>query len=115
TGLFYLERDLRDRHPDLHLVCVVGDITDPLGVVRVFRDYRPSRVFHAAAYKHVAMMELNVREALRNNVLGTRLVAEAAAHYGCEKFVLVSSDKAVRPTSVMGATKRLSELVILEI
>jgi FlaA1/EpsC-like NDP-sugar epimerase len=115
TGLFYLERDLRERHPDLHLVCVVGDIADPLGVVRVFRDFRPSRVFHAAAYKHVAMMELNVREALRNNVLGTRLVAEAAVHYGCEKFVLVSSDKAVRPTSVMGATKRLSELVILEI
>jgi FlaA1/EpsC-like NDP-sugar epimerase len=96
-------------------VCVVGDITDALGVLRVFREYRPSRVFHAAAYKHVAMMELNVREALRNNVLGTRLVAEAAVRFGSEKFVLVSSDKAVRPTSVMGATKRLSELVILEI
>jgi FlaA1/EpsC-like NDP-sugar epimerase len=115
TGLFYLERDLRERHPDLHLVCVVGDITDALGVLRVFREYVPSRVFHAAAYKHVAMMELNLREALRNNVLGTRLVAEAAVRFGSEKFVLVSSDKAVRPTSVMGATKRLSELVILEI
>jgi FlaA1/EpsC-like NDP-sugar epimerase len=115
TGLYYLERELRDRHPDLHLVCVVGDITDGIGVSRVYSEYLPSRVFHAAAYKHVPMMELNVREALRNNVLGTRLVAEAAARYGAQKFVLVSSDKAVRPSSVMGATKRLSELVLLEL
>jgi FlaA1/EpsC-like NDP-sugar epimerase len=115
TDLYYLELELRERHPELHLVCAVGDITDRLGVQRVFRDHLPSRVFHAAAYKHVPMMELNVREALRNNVLGTRIVAESAAGYGAEKFVLVSSDKAVRPTSVMGATKRLSELVLLEL
>jgi FlaA1/EpsC-like NDP-sugar epimerase len=115
TGLYYLERELRDRHADLHLVCIVGDITDEVGVSRLYEEHLPSRVFHAAAYKHVPMMELNVREALRNNVLGTRLVAEAAAHYGAQKFVLVSSDKAVRPSSVMGATKRLSELVLLEL
>ncbi|MGH7505754.1 MAG: polysaccharide biosynthesis protein, partial [Longimicrobiales bacterium] len=115
TGLYYLELELRERHRDLHLVCVVGDITDGVALSRVFRDHVPSRVYHAAAYKHVPMMELNVREALRNNVLGTRRVAEAAGRFAAEKLVLVSSDKAVRPTSVMGASKRLSELVILEL
>ncbi|HSL70769.1 MAG TPA: nucleoside-diphosphate sugar epimerase/dehydratase [Longimicrobiales bacterium] len=115
TQLFYLNLELHERHPDLTLVPIVGDITDPVAVEHAFRHHHPDRVFHAAAYKHVTMMETNVREAIRNNVLGTRTVATIAGAYGAEKFVLVSTDKAVRPCSVMGATKRLSELVVLEL
>ncbi len=115
TPLFFLERELRDRFCDLSIVAVVADITDPVAVESVFRENLPSRVFHAAAYKHVPMMQRNLREALRNNTLGTWYVADAAGRYGSAKFVLVSTDKAVRPTTVMGATKRLAEMVVLEI
>ncbi|HEX8362169.1 MAG TPA: nucleoside-diphosphate sugar epimerase/dehydratase [Longimicrobium sp.] len=115
TALFYLERELCDLHPDLHLAAVVGDIVDRGGVERVFRTYAPERVFHAAAYKHVPMMQANAREAVRNNVIGTWRVAEAAGRHGAEKFVLVSTDKAVRPVNVMGATKRLAEMTVLEL
>jgi FlaA1/EpsC-like NDP-sugar epimerase len=115
TGLFYLERELCEAHPDLHLVAMVGDIVDRGGVERVFRTYAPERVFHAAAYKHVPMMQANAREAVRNNVVGTWRVAEAAGRHGAEKFVLVSTDKAVRPVNVMGATKRLAEMTVLEL
>jgi FlaA1/EpsC-like NDP-sugar epimerase len=115
TDLYYIELDLRGRHPDLQIVPLVGDITEAVGVERVFRLYDPERVFHAAAYKHVPMMECNAREAVRNNVIGTWRVAEAAGRFGSEKFVLVSTDKAVRPTNVMGATKRLAELTVLEL
>lgn len=115
TSLFYLELDLRDRFPDLHIVPVVGDVVDEVVVARVFETYRPDRVFHAAAYKHVPLMEANVREAIRNNVIGTWCVAEVAGLHGAEKFVLVSTDKAVRPVSVMGATKRLAEIVVLDL
>lgn len=115
TALFYLELELRDRHPDLCLVPIVGDITDAGAVERVFGTYRPDRVFHAAAYKHVPMMEANPREAIRNNVIGTWRVADAAGRFGSEKFILVSTDKAVRPANVMGATKRLAELIVLEL
>lgn len=115
TDLYYLELDLRTRHPDLQIVPIIGDIAEAAGVERVFRLYEPERVFHAAAYKHVPMMECNPREAVRNNVIGTWRVAEAAGRNGAEKFVLVSTDKAVRPTNVMGATKRLAELTVLEL
>lgn len=113
TDLFYLELELRERHPDLKLVPVVADVVDEGSVERVFRKYAPSRIYHAAAYKHVPMMEANPHEAVRNNVIGTWRVAEAAGRHCAEKFVLVSTDKAVRPTSVMGATKRLAEALIL--
>jgi FlaA1/EpsC-like NDP-sugar epimerase len=113
TDLFYLELDLSREHPELELVAVVGDIVDEAAVKQVFATHQPDRVFHAAAYKHVPLMETNPEQAIRNNVLGTRLVAEEAGQQGCEKFVLVSTDKAVRPQSVMGATKRLAELVVL--
>ena len=115
TELFYLELELRERHPDLRMVPVIGDIVDVGGVERVFQQYRPDRVFHAAAYKHVPMMEANCREAVRNNVVGTWRVAEASGRYGIEKFVLVSTDKAVRPANVMGATKRIAEMIVLEL
>jgi FlaA1/EpsC-like NDP-sugar epimerase len=113
TDLFYLEQDLLREHPELDLVPVIGDIVDDAAVKHVFAAYRPDWVFHAAAYKHVPLMECNPEQAIRNNVLGTRLVAEQAGVHGCEKFVLVSTDKAVQPESVMGATKRLAELVVL--
>lgn len=115
TGLFYLELELREKHPELHMVFRVADICDPVAIERIFHDYSPSRVFHAAAYKHVPMMQTNIRQALRNNVQGTWRVAEAAGRYGADKFVLVSTDKAVEPSSVMGATKRLAEMAILEL
>ncbi|MBI4542180.1 MAG: polysaccharide biosynthesis protein, partial [Gemmatimonadetes bacterium] len=115
TDLFYLELELREKHPELRLVPVVGDVVDADLVESVFAEYRPERVYHAAAYKHVPMMEMNPRAAVRNNVLGTWRVAEAAGRHRAEKFVLVSTDKAVRPVSVMGATKRVAELIVLEL
>ena len=113
TDLFYIELELREQHPDLDLVAVVGDIRNEARVAGVFDDYRPSRVYHAAAYKHVPMMETNPSEAVRNNVVGTWQVAKAAGNSEARKFVLISTDKAVNPTSVMGTSKRAAELVIL--
>jgi FlaA1/EpsC-like NDP-sugar epimerase len=115
TDLFYLDMELRDRHHGLKIVPVVGDIVEGAAVERALVEYRPDRIFHAAAYKHVPMMEANPREAVRNNVIGTWRLADAAGRHGVEKFVLVSTDKAVRPVSVMGASKRLAELVVLEL
>nr|MBA3612539.1 polysaccharide biosynthesis protein [Nitrospirales bacterium] len=91
---------------------VLGDITDVPRLHETFKTYHPEIIFHAAAHKHVPLMELNPGEAFKNNVLGTRIVAEAAAHFGVEHFVLISTDKAVNPSSVMGATKRVAELVV---
>lgn len=115
TDLFYLELELRERYPKLDISAVMSDIVDESAVERVFAEYRPGRVYHAAAYKHVPMMEYNPREAIRNNVVGTLRVADAAGRHGTEKFVLVSTDKAARPANVMGASKRLAEQVILEL
>jgi FlaA1/EpsC-like NDP-sugar epimerase len=113
TDLFYLELDLRRDHPQLELFPIIGDVVDVPTVRKAFVEHRPERVFHAAAYKHVPLMEMNPEQAIRNNVLGTRVVAEQAGLQGCQTFVLVSTDKAVQPSSVMGATKRLAELVVL--
>lgn len=115
TDLFFTELELRGEHPDLKIIPLIGDIVDAPTVERVFDEYRPERVFHAAAYKHVPMMESNPLEAIKNNVIGTWRIADAAGRYGAEKFVLVSTDKAVRPANVMGATKRLAELLTLEL
>jgi FlaA1/EpsC-like NDP-sugar epimerase len=114
TELFFLEMELRDRFPDVSLTAVVGDIIDVEGVELLFEEYSPDRVFHAAAYKHVPVMEANAREAVRNNVVGTLRIAEASGRHGAGKFVLVSTDKAAQPASVMGATKRLAEMLVLE-
>jgi FlaA1/EpsC-like NDP-sugar epimerase len=113
TPLVELERDLVERFPDLSLVPAVADVTDRRTITRLFKAHRPHQVFHAAAYKHVPMMELNPETAVWNNVVGTWNVARTAGEFGAGRFVLVSTDKAVRPANVMGATKRLAELVIL--
>lgn len=115
TELFYLDLELKNRYPDLRIVSIIGDIVDEGAVEQVFRRFSPQRVFHAAAYKHVPMMEENGREAVRNNVIGTYRVAQAAGRHRAARFVLVSTDKAVRPSSMMGATKRLAEMVVIEL
>ncbi|HSJ08324.1 MAG TPA: nucleoside-diphosphate sugar epimerase/dehydratase, partial [Longimicrobiales bacterium] len=115
TDLFYLDLELRAKHRELDIVSIVGDIVDAARIEAIFNTYEPERVFHAAAYKHVPLMESNAREAICNNVIGTWRVAEAAGRYGCGKFVLVSTDKAVSPANVMGATKRLAEMIVLEL
>ncbi len=112
TGLFHLRQELLRHYPGLKMSAVIGDIQDEVRVGNVFAYYRPQAVFHSAAYKHVSMMEENPAEAVRNNVFGTRVVGEAAYRYGADKFVLISTDKAVNPTCVMGATKRLAEMVV---
>ncbi len=112
SPLFSLENDMRERFPGLLLVGVIGDIRDRRRVEEVVAAHRPSVVYHAAAYKHVPVMEVHPVEAVKTNVLGTRVVAEVAANHDVQRFVLVSTDKAVRPTNVMGATKRIAELII---
>ena len=115
SPLFFLDMEMREKFPAVGLVPVIGDVRDRGRVEEIVRAHRPTIIFHAAAYKHVPMMEIHPVEAVKTNVMGTRVVAEAAAKYGVERFVLVSTDKAVRPTNVMGATKRLAELVIQNI
>ncbi len=112
TGLFQLRQELNRQSPLPELSVVVGDIQDEGRMRHVFSSFQPRVVFHSAAYKHVGMMEENPGEAVRNNVLGTRILGEAACLYGAEKFVLISTDKAVNPTCIMGATKRLAEMVV---
>jgi FlaA1/EpsC-like NDP-sugar epimerase len=112
TGLFQLRQNLKRRFPTLKLSVVIGDIQDKARVDNVFANFKPHVVFHSAAYKHVSMMEENPAEAVRNNVIGTEVVGEAACFYGADKFVLISTDKAVNPTCVMGATKRLAEILV---
>ncbi len=112
TGLFYLQQALAgDRKRDSAAFCV-ADINDEMRMRRLFQQHVPSIVFHAAAYKHVPMMEENVQEAVKNNVFGLINLLEIAEDCGCESFILISSDKAVNPTSVMGATKRVGELIL---
>jgi FlaA1/EpsC-like NDP-sugar epimerase len=112
NNLFYLEVELREAYPLLNLGVVVGDVLDRERVRSLFPEERPHVVFHAAAYKHVPLMEQNPAEAIKNNVLATRFLADAAIANGVERFIYVSTDKAVRPTSVMGATKRLGERLV---
>jgi FlaA1/EpsC-like NDP-sugar epimerase len=109
NGLHALDLELRAKFPLVKVVTAVGDITVQDRITEVLAQTSPEILFHAAAHKHVPLMELNPKEAVRNNVLGTRTVAEAALAAGVERFVLISTDKAVNPTSVMGATKRVAE------
>ncbi len=109
-NLYKIEQELRREFPELLIEAVLGDCGDPAVCERVFARTRPQVVFHAAAYKHVPLLQGQLREAFRNNVLGTRVVAEAADRHGVGSFVLISTDKAVNPTSVMGACKRVAEI-----
>jgi len=110
--IFEIEGELRRRFPALKLAPVIADVRDESRIRRTFERFQPFAVFHAAAHKHVPLMEENVVESVTNNVLGTRNVVEAAVDTGVTHFVLISTDKAVRPTSIMGATKRLAEALV---
>jgi FlaA1/EpsC-like NDP-sugar epimerase len=112
TPLFQIERELRMKFPDLRIVPIVGDIRFKARVEAIFDEFLPEVVFHAAAYKHVPMMECNPAEAANNNVRGTRIIADAAHQFKVERFVMISTDKAVNPTNVMGASKRAAELYV---
>ena len=112
SDLYFIHLELSHAHPGLDLVPVICDITNVTRLAQLFAQHRPDYVVHAAAYKHVPLMEANVFEAVRNNVLGTLLVATTAVRYGATKVLLVSTDKAIRPSSVMGATKRIAERII---
>lgn len=114
-ALFNVEHELREASPEVSIVPLVGDICDEGRMRALFGTYRPEVVLHAAAHKHVPMMESNPTEAVKNNVLGTRLIGELAGQFGVEVFVLISTDKAVRPKSIMGATKRVAELVVQDL
>lgn len=112
TPLFIIERELAQNFSQLPVVPIIGDVRNRSRVNVIFDEQMPQVVFHAAAYKHVPMMELNPAEAVNNNIQGTRLVADAAASFAVEKFVMISTDKAVRPANVMGSTKRVAELYV---
>jgi FlaA1/EpsC-like NDP-sugar epimerase len=112
NSLFHIHRELVAAYPEVEVVPCIADICDAPRVETIFQRERPSVLFHAAAHKHVPMMELNPGEAVKNNVFGTKNLADLAARHGIEKFVMISTDKAVNPTSVMGATKRVAELYV---
>jgi FlaA1/EpsC-like NDP-sugar epimerase len=112
NALFEIDRELRERWLGADIVPVVADITDSKRIARVFQSTQPQVVFHCAAHKHVPMMESNPGEAVKNNIFGTKTVADASLACGVDAFVMVSTDKAVNPTSVMGASKRVAELYV---
>ena len=112
TPMHNLRLELEDKYKDLNFVPVIGDVRSDERLDYVFRRWHPQVVFHAAAYKHVPLMEENPCEAVRVNAYGTRLVADASVKYGVEKFVMISTDKAVNPTNVMGCSKRLAEIYV---
>ncbi|MDE2392412.1 MAG: polysaccharide biosynthesis protein [Cytophagales bacterium] len=111
SALYDLEYELAGKVPtNVQLIVNVADVSDTRRISKIFKNHRPDIIFHAAAYKHVPLMENNPYEAIKTNVIGTRILAELAAELGVDKFVMVSTDKAVNPTNVMGATKRLAEM-----
>jgi FlaA1/EpsC-like NDP-sugar epimerase len=112
SGLHDLVLEVKDKHPELTIIPVLGDITICESMRAIFDKYRPEVVFHAAAYKHVPMLEYHPTEAIRVNIGGTKLLADLAQEYAVERFVLISTDKAVDPSSVMGASKRVCELLL---
>jgi FlaA1/EpsC-like NDP-sugar epimerase len=112
TPLFYLENELREKFIDLQFQIVLADVTNLIKMEQLFQEFHPEIVFHAAAYKHVSLVEENPHEAIRVNVGGTRIMTELAVKYGIAKFVMISTDKSVNPTGVMGASKRICEKVV---
>lgn len=109
-NVYTVELDLRREFPNLVMSCVLGDVSDRVAVDHIFLSHAPQITFHAAAYKHVPILQSQPREAVKNNILGTKVVAEAADRFGCQTFVLISTDKAVKPANYMGATKRVAEI-----
>ncbi|MCM0081388.1 polysaccharide biosynthesis protein [Geomonas sp. Red32] len=112
TPLFYIEKELTAANPELRIIPIVGDVKCQDRVEAIFDEFGPDVVFHAAAYKHVAMMEYNPTEAILNNVMGSKIVADAAHKFKVHNFVMVSTDKAVNPTNIMGASKRSAEIYV---
>ena len=112
SPLHDLHLDLRHQYPDANIVAYIGDLRNKSAVEQAFRDYRPDVIFHAGAYKHVPLMEEFPNEAVRANVLGTKNLADLAVEYGTKRFVMISTDKAVNPTNVMGASKRIAEIYV---
>lgn len=111
TGIFNIEREMRDIFPGQPIRPLVADITDKEKINKIFKEYGPKVIFHAAAYKHVPLMEESPDEAVKNNIFGTKILADASSANQAEKFILISTDKAVNPSSVMGITKRVCEMV----
>lgn len=112
NNAYDIQMELRRTHPELDLVVLIGSVRDRARVMQVFDRYRPDLVCHAAAHKHVPLMETSPFEAIKNNVFGTYNVAQAADRFGTQRFILISTDKAVNPTNVMGASKRLCEMIV---
>jgi FlaA1/EpsC-like NDP-sugar epimerase len=113
--LFYIERELRTQFPDIAIKAIVCNITDKQRVEGIFKKYKPQVVIHAAAHKHVPLMELNAGEAIKNNIIGTQIASDAANNHGVANFVMISTDKAVNPTSIMGSSKRIAEMYIQDL
>ena len=112
NNAYDIQQELKHKHPELDLVVLIGSVRDSKRIDYVFNKYRPDIVYHAAAHKHVPLMEESPCEAVKNNTIGTFKTAYAAVKYGAKRFVLISTDKAVNPTNIMGATKRMCEMVI---
>ena len=112
NNAYDIQMELRRKYPDLNLLVLIGSVRNTNRVNQIMSLYHPDLVFHAAAHKHVPLMEDSPNEAIKNNVLGTYKMAQAAAKYGVKRFVLISTDKAVNPTNIMGASKRLCEMVV---
>ena len=112
SALYDLQWDLKEGYPELNYEIVIGDVTHKMRVHNLIKSFKPQIIFHAAAYKHVPLMELNPSEAVKTNVLGTKILADISVEFNVEKFIFISTDKAVNPTNVMGATKRASEIYV---
>ena len=111
TGIFNIAKELENNFPGLKIQRLVADVTNKEKISKIFKEYSPQIVFHAAAYKHVPLMEENADEAVKNNIFGTENLVKASVDFNVEKFVFISTDKAVNPTSIMGATKRVGEMI----
>ena len=112
NNAYDIQQELRRKHPDLDLIVLIASVRNTKRIERIFETYRPEIVYHAAAHKHVPLMEVSPGEAVKNNIFGTLKTVRAADKYGVERFVLISTDKAVNPTNVMGATKRICEMIV---
>jgi FlaA1/EpsC-like NDP-sugar epimerase len=112
NNAYDIQQELKETHPDLNMIALIGSVRNTNRMNQIMKDYRPDIVYHAAAHKHVPLMEDSPNEAIKNNVFGTYKTAQAAGKYGVKRFVMISTDKAVNPTNIMGASKRMCEMII---